>query len=78
MNLNKKMRLTNIHLLGNEDGRLRANTIYAELRTKDGDLAIGATLEYILKEIRDRKYVVDNVLVKYTPKGNSIVQVLSD
>jgi len=72
------MRLTNIHLLGNEDGRLRANTIYAELRTKDGDLAIGATLEYILKEIRDRKYVVDNVLVKYTPKGNSIVQVLSD
>lgn len=32
----------------------KGNTIYAELRTKDGELLISATLEYIIKALEQR------------------------
>ena len=57
--------LCNIHLKGNEHGQLKRDTIYAELRHKDGSLAISATLEHILASIRDRGLLVEGVSVEY-------------
>jgi hypothetical protein len=59
------MKLKNIHLAGNEHRQLAADVIYAELHDDTG-LVISATLDYILAAIRDRKYQVDNVTVKWT------------
>lgn len=57
------MRITNIHLAGNEDGHLKPDVIYAELVRDDGSIAISATLEWILTAIRDRGYEVEGVAV---------------
>ncbi len=56
-------KLQKIRMSGNEHGRLRANTIYAELVDSDGKLAISATLEHILSIIRDQSLAVEGVSV---------------
>ena len=52
-------------MLGNEHGGLAPDTIYAELREEDGTIVIGATLPYILRAIRDRRYQVEGVTVNH-------------
>lgn len=56
--------IKNIRMEGNEHGQLASDVIYAELVDDDGTLVISATLQYILKEIRNRNYPVENVTVE--------------
>ncbi len=56
-------KLTNIRMAGNEHGKLKRDVIYAELRFMDGTLAISATLDHILKNIRNENLAVKGVSV---------------
>jgi len=71
--------LQKIKMSGNEHGQLRANTIYAELVHENGDLAISATLEYILCSIRDKDLAVDGITIKLNvQRGAKCSEVLLD
>jgi len=56
-------KLQKIRMSGNEHGKLKANTIYAELIDSDKKLIISATLEHILCVIRDKNLAVEGVTV---------------
>lgn len=73
-----KYRIQNIILRGNEHGKLRSDTIYAELVNESGETEISATLEYILAAIRDRNLEVEGVTVnwrEYRGANNSEVSL---
>jgi hypothetical protein len=59
------MKLKNICLSGNEHGQLKPDVIYADLYNDVGELVISSTLDYILAAIRERKYQVEGVSVKW-------------
>jgi hypothetical protein len=69
--------LRKIKLCGNEHGQLRPNTIYAELIDSDDRLIISATLEYILKAIRDRNLSVYGIsVIRDVQRGVACSEVL--
>lgn len=66
------MYISNIRLVGNEDGELGEDTLYAELCHSGGTVAVYGTLVYILAAIRDRKYPTENVTVKWTGQHSTV------
>lgn len=58
-------KITNIHMEGNEHGRLGNDIIYAELVDEDGSVLTCATLRYILQKIREENLQVENARVTY-------------
>lgn len=71
--------LQKIRMSGNEHGKLRANTIYAELIHNDGTLAISATLEHVLLSIRDRNLAVEGITIQSNvQRGTLCSEVLLD
>lgn len=61
-------KLRNIRLEGNEHGKLKKDTIYAELVDENDQLIISATLDHILCSIRNRGLNVRGVSVEWAEK----------
>lgn len=69
--MNKIYKIKNIHMYGNEHGKLAQDIIYADLVDWNGHVMVSATLDHILKRIRDEFIPVDGVSVTMNVQLNT-------